>query len=92
VGVLVMIHLAPPAYTLSDVVLEMASAQSNVGLSTGITGPELHWAGRWTLILTMWIGRLEIIPILILFAALLGRWGRAWVTWVKPKPQRGEEP
>jgi len=89
-GILVMLHLAPPGYTLSDVVLEMASAQSNVGLSTGITGPDLHWVGRLTLILTMWVGRLEIIPILILLAALLGYWGRAWAAWFRPKPERHE--
>jgi len=50
---------------------EVASAQGNVGLSTGITNAGLSWIGKVMLILNMWIGRLEIIPVLMLFRVLV---------------------
>ena len=39
-----------------------------VGLSTGITHPDLPWLGKLTLICLMWMGRLEIIPVLLLLS------------------------
>ncbi|MHC1605705.1 MAG: TrkH family potassium uptake protein [Candidatus Methanofastidiosia archaeon] len=47
---------------------EMASAQGNVGLSVGITSTFLHPIGKFTLIIGMWMGRLEIIPTLVFLA------------------------
>jgi trk system potassium uptake protein TrkH len=73
VGVLVLIHFVPQEYSLSEVILEVSSAQGNVGLSTGITHPSLPWIGKATLMLIMWMGRLEIIPTLILLTAFF-RW------------------
>ena len=63
-------HVVPPDYTLSEIIFEVASAQGNVGLSTGIANAGLSAIGKITLILNMWIGRLEIIPVLMLFRAL----------------------
>lgn len=77
-AVLALLHVVPKGYTLSEVILEVASAQSNVGLSTGITGPQLHPLGKGTLILSMWIGRLEIIPVLILFLTLVHNARAGW--------------
>jgi trk system potassium uptake protein TrkH len=71
-GVLVLLHVVPERFTLSDVIFEIASAQGNVGLSIGITHPDLPWVGKLVLILEMWMGRLEILPVLILFAPLFG--------------------
>jgi trk system potassium uptake protein TrkH len=70
-GIVVMLHLVPPEFGLEDVIFEVASAQGNVGLSTGITGPELPAAAKIMLIFNMWIGRLEIIPVLLLFRSLI---------------------
>jgi trk system potassium uptake protein TrkH len=70
-AILILLHVAPENFSLSDVILEVTSAQGNVGLSTGITHPDLPWLGKLTLILCMWMGRLEIIPSLILFSAFL---------------------
>jgi trk system potassium uptake protein TrkH len=70
-GVGVLAHLLAPSYTLSEILFEVASAQGNVGLSTGITGAGMPWGGKVMLILNMWIGRLEIVPVLMLFRALL---------------------
>lgn len=73
-GVLVLIHFVPDRFTLSEVILEVASAQGNVGLSTGITQPDLLWPGKLTLIACMWIGRLEIVPVLILLVGSVRWW------------------
>ncbi|MBS3782155.1 MAG: TrkH family potassium uptake protein [Candidatus Thermoplasmatota archaeon] len=48
---------------------EVASAQGNVGLSVGLTGPDMHLVEKITLIIVMWAGRLEIFPVLVLITA-----------------------
>lgn len=69
IAIVALLHFVPDQYTLGEVVLEVASAQSNVGLSTGITNPELHGVAKGILILVMWVGRLEIAPALLLILA-----------------------
>jgi len=69
-GIVVLLHTVSKDYTLSDVVFEVASAQGNVGLSVGITQPAMSLASKLTLCFNMWIGRLEIIPVLMLVRAL----------------------
>lgn len=73
IGVLALLHSVPSHFTLADVVLEATSAQSNTGLSTGITGPSLPLAAKLILSFNMWIGRLEIIPVLMLLRSLVSR-------------------
>ena len=73
VGILVLLHSAPPQYTLGDVVLEVTSAQGNTGLTTGISSPGLPLAGKLALCFNMWVGRLEIIPVLMLVRSFFAR-------------------
>ena len=68
IGVFILQYLKLPNYDLIDVIFEVASATSGVGLSTGITHPDLPWLGKLTLIVLMWIGRLEIISALLLLS------------------------
>jgi trk system potassium uptake protein len=68
IGVFVMWYHLHPKYPLSAILFENASAISTVGLSTGITSPDLPLAVKLTLILEMWIGRLELIPLFLLIA------------------------
>ncbi|NEP16435.1 MAG: TrkH family potassium uptake protein [Leptolyngbya sp. SIO4C1] len=72
-GVSLLLRLVPAEYTLSDVIFEAASALGSAGLSTGITGPTLHWSGKLTLMLLMWMGRLEVVPVMVLLALPLRR-------------------
>lgn len=65
-GVVVLLHTVPDTFSLSDVIFEVASAQGNVGLSTGVTGPDMSTVAKITLCFNMWIGRLEIIPVMVL--------------------------
>ena len=72
-GSLVLVNVAGPEFGYADALFEVASAQGNVGLSSGITGPSMSPAAEAMFILNMWIGRLEIIPVLVFVRA--GIWG-----------------
>lgn len=71
VGVMVLNYIVPEKYQLSDPIFEAASALSGVGLSTGISHPDLQWSGKLVLILLMLMGRLEIIPVMLLLGSLV---------------------
>lgn len=61
-----------PNHTLGTVIFEVCSAQGNVGLSSGITGIEMLDLAKGMLILNMWVGRLEIIPVIVLLRYFFG--------------------
>ncbi len=81
IGMVVTASFVGPEYTLADVLFETMSVQSNTGLSTGIAGPDMPVPVEVTFILLMWIGRLEIFPVIILLRALL--------VWRRRPPRRG---
>jgi trk system potassium uptake protein TrkH len=68
-GALSLMYLG---YSGADSVFEVAAAQGNVGLSSGITSPSLDPLGKLVIIFNMWVGRLEIIPVLVLGQSLFG--------------------
>lgn len=72
-GIFVLLRTVPAEFTLGDVIFEVASAQGNVGLSAGITGPGMGGIAKAMLIFNMWIGRLEIIPVLMLLRLIVKR-------------------
>ena len=70
--VLVMImSLVDPQYSLGDIMLEIASAMGNVGLSTGISAASAPVSAKIILIAAMLLGRLEVISYLIALKSLL---------------------
>lgn len=71
IGVILFDLFAVKEYPLAETLFEIASAQGNVGMSTGITGPDINFANKLILSFHMWIGRLEIIPALFLLRYLL---------------------
>jgi len=71
VSSVVLVNLAGPEFGYADALFEVASAQGNVGLSSGITGPSMSPVAEGMFILNMWIGRLEIIPVLVFTRAAL---------------------
>ncbi|MFO7677295.1 MAG: TrkH family potassium uptake protein [Thermoplasmatota archaeon] len=71
VGVLSIAYYFPKE-TLGNVIFEVCSAQGNVGLSVGITSYTMEPIAKIILIFNMWIGRLEIIPIIVLFKSIFG--------------------
>lgn len=70
-GVMIISHIAPPGYGLDKIIFTVCSAQGNVGLSVGIIEPGMHIIGKITIIVNMWIGRLEIIPVTLLIRYFL---------------------
>jgi trk system potassium uptake protein TrkH len=59
-----------------DSLFEISSAQGNVGLSVGITSPTMPSIPEILLIIGMWVGRIEIIPALVLLKASLDIFNR----------------
>ena len=55
-------------FNFVDSLFEVASAEGTVGLSVGITRPDMNVLSKALFILNMWLGRLEIIPVLILLS------------------------
>lgn len=64
---------ALPGESAIDSIFESASAQGTVGLSTGITGATMPAAVKITYIIQMWVGRLEVIPVVAFLSHLVGK-------------------
>ena len=69
IGIFVMLHTMH--VSVENAVFEVCSAQGNVGLSVGVTAIDMNPVAKFMLILNMWVGRLEIIPILVLLRAIV---------------------
>ncbi len=57
----------PENYTFFDALFESTATQSTAGLSVGITEPGMNPIVETIYIFQMWVGRLEIFPVLALF-------------------------
>ncbi|GAB7014600.1 TrkH family potassium uptake protein [Halolamina salina] len=73
IGVAVLLRVLSPAHPLEYVIFDVMSAQSNVGLDSGITGPTMPDTAKAMLIINMWVGRLEIIPVAVLLGSIFQR-------------------
>lgn len=71
IATILALHLAPSSFQVHQVVFELVSAQSNVGLSLGYLTAASPAALKWIFIIVMWVGRLEIVPVLILVMGLI---------------------
>lgn len=75
-GVIKSIHTS---VDLIEALFESTSASSNVGLSIGLTTPETHIVVKVVLMLLMYMGRLEYIPLYVLTAILFYRKYRIFI-------------
>jgi trk system potassium uptake protein TrkH len=57
-------------FSLTEIVFQVVSAFSTCGINTGYVMPDMPVISKWIFIFVMWIGRLEVIPVIILFFAL----------------------
>ena len=69
-GTFALLLLLPGAAPL-DVLFEAASALGAVGLSSGVTSPDLGAPAKAVLVVLMWLGRLEVMAALMIGAAAL---------------------
>jgi trk system potassium uptake protein TrkH len=70
---ILVMHLQPTSFDSSNVIFDVTSAMSNTGVSTGFVSPDMDSAAKVLFIFVMWIGRLEVIPVIMLFTGLLKR-------------------
>ncbi|MGB7788082.1 TrkH family potassium uptake protein [Methanoregula sp.] len=63
---IVTLHLYITTFRLDEVVFEIVSALSNSGLTVGFINTASPVPVKWIFILLMWLGRLEIVPVLII--------------------------
>ncbi|HZD43296.1 MAG TPA: potassium transporter TrkG, partial [Methanomicrobiales archaeon] len=70
VGVMILLQLYATPFAPHQVLFEAASAMSNVGLSDGYMTYASPLPAKWVFIMLMWIGRLEIVPIIVLVIGL----------------------
>jgi trk system potassium uptake protein TrkH len=68
---IVLVNVTGSGFGYADALFEVASAQGNVGLSSGITGPTMSSLAEGMFVLNMWVGRLEIIPVLVFVRAAI---------------------
>jgi trk system potassium uptake protein TrkH len=67
--VILQVHIISCDVTV--LVFDIVSALSSCGVSAGYVGPTMPLVSKWVFILVMWIGRLDVIPVIVLFTGLL---------------------
>jgi trk system potassium uptake protein TrkH len=66
VATIVSLHLYITSFRLEEVIFELVSALSNVGLTVGFISAASPLTIKWIFIFLMWLGRLEIVPVIII--------------------------
>jgi trk system potassium uptake protein TrkH len=66
VATIVSLHVYITSFGLDEVIFELVSALSNVGLTVGFISAASPLSIKWIFILLMWLGRLEIVPVIII--------------------------
>jgi Trk-type K+ transport system membrane component len=75
-----------------DYLFEATSAIGCVGLSVGLTGPELDTAAKLVLTALMWIGRLEVVAVAVLLTTPISIEARRLVGDARLKRMAGQQP
>jgi trk system potassium uptake protein TrkH len=70
VATLVVLQFNQTTYPITGVLFDITSAFSTCGLTTGYVSPGMPIISKWVFIIVMWLGRLEVIPVVVLFMAL----------------------
>ncbi|HNO07597.1 MAG: TrkH family potassium uptake protein [Methanomicrobiales archaeon] len=55
---------------VTNLVFDIVSALSSCGLSAGYVTPGMPFVSKWVFIIVMWIGRLEVIPVIVLLLGI----------------------
>jgi len=70
IATLAVLQFHITTFSLNDIVFEVVSAFSTCGITTGYVTPDMPIISKWIFIAVMWVGRLEVIPVLMLFIAV----------------------
>ena len=73
VATLAAIQFQVTAFSVTEIVLSVVSAFSTCGLGSGYVCPDMPLISKGIFIVVMWVGRLEVIPVVMLIMALAGR-------------------
>ncbi len=65
------LHLYITSFRLEEVVFDLVSALSNAGLSVGFISTTSPVMIKWLFTILMWLGRLEIVPVVIIAMGLI---------------------
>lgn len=71
VTTIVVMHFDPSPFDSSNVLFEIVSAMCNNGISTGYVNPDMTSVTKLAFILIMWIGRLEVMAVIVFFMGLV---------------------
>jgi len=66
VATVLCLHLYITSFRLDEVLFECISALSNSGITVGFITATSPVAIKWIFIILMWLGRLEIVPVIIM--------------------------
>jgi trk system potassium uptake protein TrkH len=70
IATLLVLQFHITTYSITDIAFEVVSAFSTCGSNTGYVSPDMPIISKWIFIGVMWVGRLEVIPVVMLFMAL----------------------
>ena len=70
IATLAVVQFHITTYSISDIVFDVVSAFSTCGMNTGYVSPDMPIISKWIFIGVMWVGRLEVIPVVMLFIAV----------------------
>lgn len=71
ISVMLLSNILGTGVDIGWIFFEVCAAQSNVGLSLGILTPAIDPLAKIIFIVDMWMGRLEIVPVILVARALL---------------------
>lgn len=71
ISVMLLSNILGPDVNISNIIFEVCSAQGNVGISAGVITPYISPVAKVIFMVDMWMGRLEIVPVILLVRAIL---------------------
>ncbi|OPX73808.1 MAG: potassium transporter [Methanoregulaceae archaeon PtaB.Bin152] len=71
IATMIVLQVHITAFGLTDLVFEIVSALSSCGMTTGYVNPSMPFLSKWVFIVVMWVGRLEILPVIVLGMGLV---------------------
>jgi trk system potassium uptake protein TrkH len=71
IATLLVLQFHLTTYSITEIVFTVVSAFSTCGINVGYVSPDMPIISKWIFIVVMWVGRLEVIPVVMLVLALL---------------------